>query len=165
MFAAIEVAAQQSSAADASSRGTAADKDDSPSRGMLETQYRWRIRAEEREHTEMVERSADVLRLGETLKSAFETNQSFAQADAAKLQQLEKQIKKIRRALGGDDDEAASENRPASVADALDRLIEVSQNLNKELKENSRHEISASSIENANELLELIKFIRGVRGS
>lgn len=152
----------QSGGVDASKR-SASDRgsDVAPSERMLETQYRWRLRAEEKEFNEMLDRSRDAAQLSETIKSSFEQNNNLTAADYQKLQQLEKQIKKVRRDLGGDGDgEPIDENAPASLRDALDELVEVGTTLNEDLKKRTRYEVSADSINNTNRILELIEFIR-----
>lgn len=159
---AVSVFAQN--AADASKRSASDRGGDNiaPSERMLETQYRWRLRAEEKEFNEMLDRSRDALQLSETLKSALEQRNALTAAEQAKLSQIEKQIKKVRRVLGGDDDdESSGESTPASFAEALEELVETAATLNEDLKKRTRYEVSADSIDNANRILELIKFIRG----
>lgn len=124
-------------------------------------QFRWRVRAAEKEYNEIIERSDDVLAIADALKSSFAQNNQLVNADIGKLSALEKQIKKIRKSLGGDDDEQISvEAAPDSLADALAKLHEISRSLNEELKKSTRHQISASSIESANQLLDLIVYVR-----
>lgn len=153
----------QSSGVDASKRSASDRGDDrmAPSEGMLEMQFRWKVRAAEKEYNEILERSRDVLETSQALKAAFEQNNRFASADVEKLQPLEKQIKKIRKSLGGDDDEELSaEAQPSSLADALAKFHEISRSLNEQLKKSTRHQISASSIENANQMLDLVIYLR-----
>lgn len=156
-------ASAQSNGADASRRSSGDRGDDkpAPSEGMLEMQSRWRVRAAEKEYNEIIERSDDVLKTADSLKTSFAQNNQLAGADIGKLAALEKQIKKIRKALGGDDDEEISaEAAPASLADALAKMREVSDSLNEELKNLTRHQVSASSIESANQLLDLVVYVR-----
>ncbi|MDQ4120874.1 MAG: hypothetical protein M3209_05465 [Acidobacteriota bacterium] len=132
---------------------------------LLENLMKMRIRAEEKEHAEFVERGAEVARLTEQI------NQSFSQTGAVmrefeKLTQLEKVVKKIRKSLGGSDDDKKDdsteipESNPATIAEAVTKLAEIGANLSESVKTSSRYTVSADSINNANELLELIYFIR-----
>lgn len=158
MFAAQIYAQQKSSTAtskDASSQNSY-DRSGEPeiSEGMMEMRTRWRLRAEEKEFKEMLERSETAARLSEELK----TTQAIS---SAKLVELEKVLKKIRKNLGGDeDDEKQMENKPANLADALARLSSSGAALSEELKTLTRYEINASSIELTNEMLELVQLIR-----
>jgi len=132
---------------------------------LLENLMKMRIRAEEKEHAEFVERGAEVARLtGEISQSFSLTGGSFR--DVEKLNQLEKIVKKIRKNMGGSDDDKKDENsetpesNPATIAEAVTKLAEIGTNLSESVKTSSRYTISAASIDNANELLELIYFIR-----
>lgn len=130
------------------------------SESMIETRHRWKVREAEKEHQEMVERGENAARLGEELSKSFAQNSRLLANDATKLEELEKLLKKIRKSLGGDDDETTSEAKPATLADALAKLTENGAVLQEELKTSTRYEISASAIEKANEMLELIALIR-----
>lgn len=151
----------RSNAADAS-RATSyeRDRDEEPSQGLLETRYRWHLREVEKEHREMLDRSQSVARLTKDLYQSFQQNNALTTSDSAKLSELEKLLKKLRKSMGGDDDEALEQNNPSSLADALDKFAEIAAALNDELKESSRFEISAASIENTNEMLKLLSFVR-----
>lgn len=154
----------QSNGADASKRSPnerGRDDDAAPSEGMLEMQFRWRTRAAEKEFNEMIGRSDDVRETSAAIKTGFEQNKSLAAADLAKLPNLEKQLKKIRKSLGGDDDDdATAEVNPVSLAEALDKLAEIAAALNEDLKKSTRYQVSAASIEDANQMLDLIAYIR-----
>lgn len=132
---------------------------------MLENLMKMRIRAVEKEHAEFVGRGEEVARLTEQISQSFNlTNGTFRDFD--KLVQLEKVVKKIRKNMGGSDDDKTSENsetpesKPATIADAVAKLAEIGTNLSESVKNSSRYTISAGSIDDANELLELIYFIR-----
>lgn len=132
---------------------------------LLENLMKMKIRAEEKEHAEFVERGAEVARLTEEISRSFAEGGSVFR-DLDKLNQLEKVVKKIRKNMGGsdddkrDDDSETPESNPATIADAIAKLAEIGTNLGESVKASSRYTISADSIDNANELLELINFIR-----
>ena len=125
--------------------------------GINETRERWRIRAEEKEHNELLERAAFATRISAELKNSFAQNQRL---DADKINELEKIVKKIRKTMGVGGGDESNDDAPKSLADALSRLAEISKNLNDELKKSSRHEVSVNSIENITDLLQLIDIIR-----
>lgn len=167
-FASIAAVAQinnssASNAADASKASPRERDDDSPaSRNMRETRERWRMEAEEKEHHELLERSDKAWHLTDELNKSFARNNAFTSNDAAKLTELEKLIKKIRKSLGGggDDNDKTDETKPASLADAFNQLSEAGATLNDELKKQTRHELSADSIDKLNEMLDLVALIR-----
>ena len=155
-----------SNAADASkatSRERGDDNDSPAGRNMLETREKWRLEAEEKEHRELLDRSEKAAHLSDELKKSFVQNNAFTGGDQTKLTELEKLIKKIRKNLGGggsDENNDTDEIKPASLAEAFTQLSEAGASLNDELKKQTRHEISADSIDKSNEILDLIGLIR-----
>ena len=129
---------------------------------MLETRERWRMAAEVKEHRELLERSDKAWHLTDELNKSFVQNNAFSSGDRAKLTELEKLIKKIRKNLGGggDDRDQSEEAKPSTLADAFNQLAEASAALNDELKKQTRHELSADSIDKLNEMLDLVTLIR-----
>ena len=163
---AVNVNAQQSSGADASKRSSYERREDDPlNENVLEMNYKWRLREEEKEYQETVERTDQIARLSEELNESFAQNEKLVTEDAAKLNALEKLLKKVRKNLGGNDDEELEFSRPSALKDALKRLGETSKLLNAELKESTRYEISADSIENINTMLKLIESVRIMSGT
>ena len=155
-----------SNAADASkatSRERGGDDNDSPAGlSMRETREKWRLEAEEKEHRELLDRSEKAAQLSDELKKSFVQNNAFSNNDVAKLTELEKLVKKIRKNLGGggDENEAVDESKPASLAEAFNQLSEAGASLRNGLKKQTRHEISADSIDKSNAMLDLIGLIR-----
>lgn len=141
------------------------EKTYSPGDPMLENLMKMRIRAEEKEHAEFVGRGAEVARLTEQISRSFAESGAIVR-DLDKLNQLEKVVKKIRKNMGGSDDDKKDDNyetpesNPATIAEAVTKLAEIGADLSESVKTSSRYTVSADSINNANELLELINFIR-----
>lgn len=158
-----QISNSSSNGADAS-KATSRERgggDDAPSQNMLETRERWRMETEEKDHRELLDRTEKAARLSAEINQSFSSNKAFLSGDAAKLLELEKLIKKIRKNLGGDDDkDATAEAEPATISDALAKLSETGANLSEEIKKISRHEVSADSIAKSNEMLDLIILIR-----
>lgn len=121
------------------------------------------IKHEEESHKEMVERADEAALIGEQLMNSFQKNKSLGKDDIKKLERMEKLARKIRGSTGGSDDDAPLENAPQQLDKALARLAEVSDQLNKSVQKTSRLVISASVINSSNELIELIKHIRGIQ--
>lgn len=133
-----------------------------PNESMLETRYRWRVREEEKEHRELLTRTSEASQLSEAISVSVAVNNIVTSADTTKLNNLEKLLKKVRRGLNGDDDDDKEEpTKPASIVEAAKRLAELGALVDTELKEVSRHEISADAIVSINEMLDLVVYLRG----
>lgn len=122
------------------------------------------IEQQKKEHTEMLKRGDEALKLSEELEKAFAANNSLSADDLKKLERLEKVVKKIRSDLGGDDDGKQIENddtdSPLSLSSAFKVLQESTIKLVGELKKNTRYTISAAAIQSSNLLLKAVKFLR-----
>ena len=128
---------------------------------VLENLTKLRIRAEEKEHREFVERGAETARLTLELNESIQNSGALnGGKDFEALDQVEKNVKKIRKTLGGSGGKDDGEIKAATLADAAARLAEIAAFLSEEIKKSSRHIVSADSIDGANEMLELIAFIR-----
>ena len=79
-----------------------------------------------------------------------------------KIERLEKLTRKIRGDAGGDDQEIELPNRPSDMPTAMCRLAEAAETLSKDVRNTPRQVVSASVIEHANVLLELIKIVRSM---
>ena len=120
------------------------------------------IKHEEEQHKEMVERADEAALIGEQLLNSFRKNKSFDRDDLKRLERMEKLARKIRGGAGGSDDDDPLENPPQQLDAAVSRLSEVADKLNKSVQKTSRLVISAAVINSSNELIELIKHIRGI---
>jgi hypothetical protein len=131
----------------------------SPEAEMLD---RARIRHEEETHEELRERADEAARLGDQLRSAFQSNRMLGREDLKKLERVEKLAKKIRGGLGGSDDSRALENPPAQLEQAVTQLAALTLDLNEDIKKTSRHVVSGAVIERSNQLLGLIRHMRSL---
>lgn len=137
-------------------------KEDYPT-GIKETFAKQRIKAEEKEFDEMIDRSEEAAKISEEVYNSFSTNQKLLADDAKKMERLEKLVKKIRDELGSenaDDKDQTSNNSPLSFNDALKDIRETSSDLVSALKKQGRFSISVVAIENSNALLKLVRFVR-----
>lgn len=126
-----------------------------------EMRARNEIKIAEKERQENLDRAREAAHLGEEIRQAFSKNGTLGPVEIKKLERMEKLARRIRTRAGGSDEDASLDKVPAALEQALDRLAESSEALSKGLEKTPRMVISASVIERANELLELIRFIRG----
>ena len=125
-----------------------------------EMRARSEIKIAEKEQQENLERAREAAQLGEEIKQAFSRNKMLGTMDLKKLERLEKLARRIRSRAGGEDDDEPLENVPTALAPAFERLADTSNSLCKGVEKTSRMVISANVIERANELIEIIRFIR-----
>lgn len=156
--------AQSADASSASGRPEQEDYSD----GIKETLAKQRIKTEEKQFAELIDRTEQAAAISEELNKSFETTRKFTSEDAKKLDRLEKIVKKIRQELGsvknGGDPEAndddAPPEKPLSVKNALGNMREDTSNLLAEIKKAGRFSISVAAIESSNSLLRLVRFLR-----
>jgi len=134
-------------------------------KNVLETREKMRVDKEKKDHAEMIGRGENALKLAERLERAFAANGRLSDEDRAYLESVEKDIKKIRSDLGGDDnDEKAEEllgpDKKLTVADAVTTLKATTATLLDELKKSTRFTISAAAIQSSNTALRVARFLR-----
>lgn len=149
-------------AANAQSRGSSASGDPFSDEAQIveEMRVRWEIKYAEKTRLENLERAREAAQLGSELHNAYARAQVFSQAEKKKLDRLEKVTRKIRSMAGGTDGDVTIENMPSQIEPALKRLAELSDELRKAVEKTPRHVVSASVIERANEVLEVIRYLR-----
>ncbi|MBD0370827.1 MAG: hypothetical protein ICV60_08340 [Pyrinomonadaceae bacterium] len=125
-----------------------------------EMRARNEIKIAEKEQKENLSRAKEVAQLGAEIRDGFSKTKMLGAVEIKKLERLEKLAKSIRSRAGGSDDEEPLDNIPASLEPALSRLADTSEALCKGVEKTPRQVISATVIERANELLEIIRFIR-----
>jgi hypothetical protein len=134
----------------------------SPAADML---VKSRIKREVRQHQENVDRAREAADLSTEIYGAFKKANSLNEADFKKLDRLEKLTKKIRDAAGGSDADFQLSDAPHDISGALLRINDASGELKDRVEKTSRMEVSASVIDRANEILELIKMVKNLKGS
>jgi hypothetical protein len=118
------------------------------------------IKYAEKEHQENLSRAREASELGAAIASAFKEKQALTANELKKLERLEKTTKKIRSEYGGSEDDFALEEKPENLAEAVEWVGKVSSSLNDKIVKTPRRVVSAAIIEDANVLLELIKFVQ-----
>ncbi len=139
-------------------------KEDQP-RNFREMLSKQRVEREKKDHEELLKRGDEAAQLTQQLDDAFQRNNNLTQREQQKLETLEKIITKIRKELGGDEDEGEDESvtkerRPSSLREAFNNLKETTIQLVDELKKTSRFTISAVAIRSSNTVLKLVRFLR-----
>ncbi|MCM3874539.1 MAG: hypothetical protein ND895_27925 [Pyrinomonadaceae bacterium] len=118
------------------------------------------INAAEKDHQQNLNRAKEASDLGQALVVSFKKNKSLDREDIKKLEKLEKLAKRIRSEAGGSEDDVNLEKRPGNLEEAMTCVSEVSASLNEKVQETPRQVISATIIDKANVLLELIRIVR-----
>ena len=131
----------------------------SPHEEMLD---RAMIKHLEENHKETVERAKENAQIGAELSVAFKKGQPLTREDLKKLERMEKLSRSIRGRVGGSDDGDALADPPRELGAALGRLAETAEDLRKNVEKTSRHVVSAAVIERANDIIQLIRLIRGL---
>ncbi len=119
------------------------------------------IRIAEKEHEENIKRATELGQLGQELKTTIKTRTILEREDAKKIDRLEKLAKKIRGEAGGEDDDVQIVNAPADVPSAINQIADAAELLSKDVQKTPRQVVSASVIDRANVLLQLVKILRG----
>ncbi|MDQ5846160.1 MAG: hypothetical protein M3539_12800 [Acidobacteriota bacterium] len=120
------------------------------------------LHAAEKAHKTNVERARDLASLGASLLSKFNDSNSLNREDFKKLEKAEKLAKGIREAAGGSEDRVEIENPPTNVAAALCKFSELADSLKQKVEKTPKHVVSATVIDEANVLLELIRIVRAM---
>jgi len=118
------------------------------------------IKEAEREYQENLGRARDLSSLGVALVTSFKQKNALDHDDIKKLDKVEKLAKAIRRAAGGSEDKVEMEKPPRDLTSAMEMLSDVSQSLKEKVEKTPKHVISATVIDEANVLLELIRIVR-----
>jgi hypothetical protein len=141
--------------ADRSSPGQSSNGD----LGTPEDEMRARneIKVAEKERQENLERAREAAQLGEEIRQAFSKTRTLSSPE---LKKLDRMARRIRSRAGGEDDDEPLNNVPTALDAALNRLAETSESLYKGVEKTPKMVISTTVIERANELLEIIRFIR-----
>ena len=136
--------------------------EDLPSLGPMEEEMRAKraIKLAEKEYQDNLERAREAAQLGAQLRDAYKQTKSLIRGDNKKLDRLEKLAKRIRTEAGGSTESTTVEDPPRELEATLVRIAELSEGLRKTVEKTPRQVVSASVIEQANVILELIKLAR-----
>jgi hypothetical protein len=142
--------------------GTFKNQDDSPLTTFEEEiRAKREIKLAEKDHQENLNRAREIAQIGKELRESFKDKASFDRDCFKKIERLEKLTKKVRSEAGGEDEEVDI-SRPADLAAAITQISEASETLSKDVQNTPRRVVSASVINNANVLLELIRVAKTI---
>lgn len=151
---------------DASSPSGRSRRPDLPA-GLKEMLAKQKAERDRKDHEAMLARGEEALRLTKQLEDSFATNGELSRQDKSRLESLEKVVAKIRKELGGDDDDGeigaiqgSEEPRPSNLQEAFKYLQSTTVKLVDELKKTTRFSISAVAIQSSNTVLKLVRFLR-----
>ena len=136
-------------------------RDEPLPQSIKETLAKRRVEEEKKEYDELLKKSENAMRLSKEIQDSFAKNKKLTSKDRAKLKDLEKLLKKVRKDLGGSgESEDEFDEAPKSTATALSALYDTTAQLFEEIKKTSRHAISAVAINSSNAILGLVRFLR-----
>jgi len=136
-------------------------KEETP-RSFSEVMAKHRIEQAKKDHDEMIARGDDALQLSDQIETSYEKTGSLTRQDRQKLEELEKVVVRIRKELGGDDEEEATvdEKSPSSLGEAVKYLQTTTAKMVDELKKSTRFTISAAAIQTSNAVIRVARFLR-----
>ncbi|MGH9956431.1 MAG: hypothetical protein ACREBC_04785 [Pyrinomonadaceae bacterium] len=147
--------------ADKSSPG---EESQHPSPMAEEMRIKQQIKYAEKEHRQKLDRAKEMSDLGQEVADSFKSRKSLDREALKKLEKLEKLAKRIRSEAGGSEDGVALDEKPADLAEAINRIAEASNSLNEKVQETPRQVISTRIIDKVNVLLELIRVAYSLSG-
>jgi len=128
----------------------------------LEAERDLQIKREKENYQQNLERARENARLSTEVLDALTRNKSLGQEEIKKLGRMEKLSRQVRGNAGGSGDKFELENPPRELEAIVKRLCWLAEELNKRLDKTTRHVISASLIQQTNEMIELIRQARAV---
>jgi hypothetical protein len=137
-------------------------QDDGPPLTTFEEEMRAKraIKLAEKEHQQNLERAREISQLAKELQQGLKEKSALGREYLKRVERLEKLTKKIRGEAGGEADEVQIVNRPSDIGAATTQIAEVAESLSKSVQNTPRQVVSASVIDSANVLLELITILR-----
>lgn len=120
------------------------------------------IHAAEKNYRENLERAREAAQLSTEIRDVVTKIRLVGRTEIKKLERLEKITRKIRNDAGGSDTELVVADPPTELQVALVRLAEVAEKLRKSVEKTPRQVVSASVIEQANEVLDIIRVVRDI---
>ena len=118
------------------------------------------IKMAEKEHKENLDRAREIQQIGKELKESLQGKSALDRDNLKKVDRLEKLTKKVRGEAGGESEEVSIVNPPADLSTAACQIAEKTESLSKDVLDTPRQVVSASVINSANLLLELIRIAR-----
>lgn len=119
-----------------------------------------RAKERKKEFDELIQRTEEAVSISEKLEKSLLEHQKVTTQDAADLKALEKLVSKIRKEMGGDDDDS-DKPKDLTFQDAVKFLRSATVDLADEVQKTTRFSISVTAIKTSNAVLSTIKFLTG----
>lgn len=126
-------------------------------REMLEEM---RIKREAGDYKEHLERAKENAQLAVELQETYARQKTLQAPDIKKLTRMEKLARQIRNRAGGEENKDELKEVPPQLETALERLVKLSTELQKKVESTPRQVVSTVVIKRANEIVELVRYIR-----
>jgi hypothetical protein len=120
------------------------------------------LKREEGDYKEHVARTKENAQLALEIWEAFAQYKTLRAAELKKLGLIEKLSRKIRNKAGGEENKEELQTPPQQVEEALKRLAELTAELQKKVENTPRQVVSTAVIKCANEVVELVRYIRSL---
>jgi len=124
-----------------------------------EMRARLALRAEKKLYDENLARARETAEIASQLLDAYQAKKSFNGEDNKKLERIEKLARRMRNEAGGTETDVEIEASPV-METAMKRVVEMADDLRKEVEKTPRHVISTTVIDQANKLIGLIQHVR-----
>lgn len=135
--------------------------DDSPqTASQREMLKEMELKREEGDYKEHLARAKENAQLAVELQETYSRQKTLQAAELKKLSRMEKLARQIRSHAGGEESKDELKEAPQQVEAALERLAELSTELQKKVESTPRQVVSTAVIKRANEVVELVKYIR-----
>jgi hypothetical protein len=118
------------------------------------------IKAADKEYQDNLSRARDLSVLSEAIVTSFKEKNLLDREDIKKLEKVEKLAKGIRSSAGGSEDDCQMEKPPKDLRAAVTMLGDLSKSLKEKVEKTPKHVISAAVIDEANVLLQVVRFVR-----
>lgn len=121
------------------------------------------IQAADKAHKDNVNRARNLASLGSELCESYKANAHLTREDLKALDKAEKLAKNLRESLGGSKDDVELAERPLDVASGLEKISTLAASLRDKVEKTPKRVISAEVIDEANVLLQLIRWVRATQ--
>jgi len=138
---------------------------DDPRFGSPEAEMRSKleIKEEKKKYDEHVARAKEVTQLATQISQSYVTHNALSSDDGKRLERLEKLTKRIRNDAGGENDQNDDAGDvPSDFEARIKKVTSMAEELQKLVENTPRNVVSAAVIDQANKLLCIIQYVRGI---
>lgn len=118
------------------------------------------LKREEGDYKEHLARAKENAQLAAELQETYARQKTLQASELKKLSRMEKLARQIRSRAGGEENKDELKEAPVEIEVALKRLAGLSTELQKKVESTPRQVVSTAVIRRANEVVELVKYIR-----